>query len=105
MRIPEVVDPRTGIKTIRVDDKDVTLPFADGVSEPFQIFRVLGKLSSITPDFTQHAIPFEDLDEPARSLKDFNRPVGEEQNARYAEWITRPRRIISLGGRYSAWSI
>jgi hypothetical protein len=103
MRITEVVEPRSFIESIRLDDERISFPFPDRPAEHPRI-RLFGKCTPVSPDDAMHVMPIEDLKHTAWNLNEFEiaRIVFQYQKARYAERVAIPHRIISQRRRYRA---
>src|SRR5258707_8112602 len=79
-RITIGIGPDLVVKTNRVDDECVSLPFANGVPQPGGV-RIFGKRSPICPDGAPNVILLEEHQHPARNLNDL-KWVGKSEKSR-----------------------
>src|SRR5437660_4879543 len=73
MRIAEMIEPRSVVKGIRLDNEYISLPVTDRVSQhsPIGIFR---ELASIGPDLSMDVVPVEQLKHTAGNSNEFEVP-------------------------------
>src|SRR5204863_2540237 len=98
VRISEMIDPCPFVETDSVHNKSIAVPFSNRrVAEPLRI-GILRKVSAFDPDFTQHASPFEELQNAILCLDHLKRSA-EKQDTRITERIALPRGVVSKGRR------
>src|SRR3981081_4084409 len=102
MRMAYAVKPRLVIKTGCLDDQIVSIPSANRIPQPGGV-EILGKCSSIHPDFANRVKLFEVHQNSAGNLnhlKRMNTPV----ESRDADWIAMQNRV-RIRGVFNKWTI
>ena len=91
-----MIEPRSVVKSIRLDNEYISLPVTDRVSQHSRI-GIFRELASIGPDLSMDVVPVEQLKHTAGNLNEFEVPriVFQKQQARYSQRIAISHRIVS----------
>src|SRR5262244_945850 len=92
-----LVEPTRVSEVVRVDDKRISLPMANGVSKPTRVRVGVWKFSPIRPDVAPDAVGLEELNHFFIRLgKPHSCRLGAPEDAWKAHRITPPDRIIPV---------
>src|SRR3989338_7386787 len=96
----ELVEPRSLVKTVRLNNQRVSLPSAHRVSHPPRV-GILRELSSIEPDVAPDVSPLEELHDSVWKMGELHGCRKVPQDSGEPPGVAVHDRIVSLDGRRS----
>src|ERR1700675_2496642 len=100
MGMAKRIEPALIIQSDRVNDKSISIPFADGIAHPggFQLF---GMTPAIGPDLAPDALVLEEHEHAVGGLYDL-KWLGPDENSRNTGRSAVQNRIVTIGSGFRA---